>query len=360
MKILLISPFIYPFSTGGMEIYNFYFAKELKKLGINVSILSNNSKKIPIDLPQFRLCTKNTLIRSVQIFWHLLLHKYDIVHSPYVSNFFLAYPLTIFKLFFRKNNYVIYIHGGGMHKWKNEKIQKLFFNKAKEIISVSNPIKYEYEKRINREITTVLPLIPFEESKKSREQMRDELGINEDEKVIIYIGSIKPIKGSDFLVNSFVKLGIEFFNKNNLRMIFIGDGILKNELEQIIQKHNMNNEIVFLGRRKKEEVQDYLMASDLFIFASQFEGTPLSLLEAMYNKLLVVATDVTGINNIIQHKVNGLLYKKEDFESFKQTLEYALQNNAECNKMADYAKNITLKNFDYQKNILEHLRLYAQ
>ena len=53
---------------------------------------------------------------------------------------------------------------------------------------------------------------------------------------MIYVGSIKPIKGSDFLVNSIIKLGKEFFIKNNIKMIFIGDGILRTELELFDKK----------------------------------------------------------------------------------------------------------------------------
>ncbi|HSP88801.1 MAG TPA: glycosyltransferase family 4 protein [Ignavibacteriaceae bacterium] len=360
MKVLVISPSIYPITIGGMEIYNYYFIKELKKLGHKVSLLSIHSGKISLGIPQHKMYSNNSFLQSIQIFFHLLLNKYDIVHIPYCSNSFIANPIGIFKLFFKKNDYVIYIHGGGMYKWDSPKKQNLFFKKAKAIFSVSDPIKKEYEERTGRKVTTILPLIPYEESKKDRKEIRDLLNIDFDKKIMIYVGSIKSIKGSDFLTNSFIKLGKKFFKENNLIMIFIGDGNLRIDLEKVVLQNNMQSEIIFLGRKQKEEVQDYLNASDYFIFASQFEGTPLSLLEAMHNKLLIIATNVTGINNIIHNKTNGLLFSRDDFDSFKCALEFALLNNIECNKMIEHSKNITLKNFDYQKNILEHLRLYAQ
>ncbi len=80
----------------------------------------------------------------------------------------------------------------------------------------------------------------------------------------------------------------------------------------------------------------------------------------MSNNLLVVATDVTGINNIIQNKINGLLYTKGDFDSLKCSLEFAIKNKLECRKLTEYARVITLKDFDYKKNILDHIKLYEK
>jgi hypothetical protein len=176
---------------------------------------------------------------------------------------------------------------------------------------------------------------------------------------MLYVGSIKKIKGSDFLVNSLLKLGKKFFQQNKLKMIFIGNGELKEKLEHLTGDNNMSQEIIFLGGKKKEDIPDYMKAADIFIFPSEMEGTPLSLLEALHNRLIVIATDVTGINNIIRHKVNGLLINLNDFDFLKCTIEFVLANKEECIKMTDYAKNITLKNFDYKKNILEQLKLYS-
>ncbi len=117
-----------------------------------------------------------------------------------------------------------------------------------------------------------MPLIPYESPFLERNEIRKSLDFENDETVMIYVGSIKQIKGSDFLVNSFIKLGKEFFKKNKLRMVFIGDGELRNELEEVVNNNNMNNEIIFLGLKKKEEIPNYLNASDIFIFASILKG----------------------------------------------------------------------------------------
>ncbi len=360
MRILLLAPFIYPFATGGMEIYSFYFVKELLKLGVQSSLLSYQISNMPKELKQYKLYTKNAFLQSIQIFIHLLFYRYDIVHVPYASNSFLAYPLGLYKKFFNSNDYIIYIHGGGMDPWKKPRIQKLFFDKAKKILSVSEPIKNEYETRVKKEVTTILPLIPYESPERSPNDVRTELGIEKDEKLLIYVGSIKPMKGSDFLIDSLIQLGIDFFLRHKIKMFFIGDGESRNELEQKVLNNKMDEFIYFLGKKLKEDVPDYLSAADFFINASHFEGTPLSILEAMYNNLVIISTNVRGINNFIENKINGLLFEKDNFLSFKETLEFALLNPALCNDMKKQAKEVTLRNFDYIKNIKRHLEIYAQ
>ncbi len=68
MEILVISPHIYPAITGGMEIYNYYFIKELQKLGQKVTLLSHYPVKI--DIQQYKLYTKNSFLQAIQIFFH--------------------------------------------------------------------------------------------------------------------------------------------------------------------------------------------------------------------------------------------------------------------------------------------------
>ena len=360
MKILVVLPFIYPFAIGGMEIYSYYFIKELLKLNVKSSLLSYRISKMPDEVKQYKLHTKNAFLHSLQIFLHLLFYKYDIVHIPYASNSFLAYPMGLYKKFFNFNDYVIYIHGGGMDNWKKPWIQKLFFDKAKKILSVSDPIKEEYKARTNRKIITVLPLIPYEIPTRSRIELRKELGVKEDDTLMIYVGSIKPMKGSDFLVNSMIILNKEFFIRHKIKMLFIGDGELRQELEEKVKKHKMDAFILFIGKKPREEVPDYLCSADIFLNASHFEGTPLSILEAMHNRLLIISTNVTGINNLIEDKVNGLLFEKDNFDSFKKKLEFAILYKEECNKIKDYAKEITLRDYDYKKNLMKHLEIYAE
>ncbi len=357
MKILLISPGIYPNTIGGMEIYNYHFVNEMIKLKQDVSLLTRDGKGITCT-KKFKLYTGNSFLHSLQIINHLIFHKYDIVHIPYTSNSTLATPIFYFKKFNGKFKYIIYIHGGGMQKWNKPKIHKVFFEKAKEVIAISDPMVYEYSKRVNKKIKKILPLIPFELPTSSKSIVRRKIGFNEKDKILIYVGSLKPIKGSDFLVNSFIKLGKEFFKKYNIKMIFIGDGVLKEELEQNVKKNLMSNEIIFLGKKKREEIPDYLTAADIYVNASHFEGAPLSIIEAIFRGLIVISTNVSGINNLIRDRISGFLFEKENFDSFKSSLIELLTNKTLQESIALKVKEDVINSFSYKNCFIQHLELY--
>lgn len=150
MKILMISPGIYPNTTGGMEIYNYHFVNEMVRMSQNISLLTRNYNGINNKVKKHKLFTRNPFLQSFQIVLHLFFHKYDIVHVPYCSNSFIASPILKFKKFNSKFEYVIYIHGGGMHSWTNPEIQKEFFENAKEVIAISDPMITEYSKRVKK------------------------------------------------------------------------------------------------------------------------------------------------------------------------------------------------------------------
>ncbi|MEO8398936.1 MAG: glycosyltransferase family 4 protein [Ignavibacteriaceae bacterium] len=358
MKILIISPGIYPHTTGGMEIYNYHYVNEITKLGHEVSLLTRNGVGITDNVRKYILYTGNPKLQSAQIIWHLIVHKYDIVHIPYCSNSFIAAPILKYKKINPKFNYVIYIHGGGMHKWINQKLQKEFFENSKEVIAISDTMVKEYEKRVNKEVKKILPLIPFGKPDDSKINLRKKLGYDNDETIMTYVGSIKKIKGSNFLIDSFIRMGKDFFNSNKLKIIFIGDGNLRELLQKKVNENFLSDEIIFLGKKRREDIPNYLTASDIFINASHFEGAPLSIIEALLNGLPVISTNVSGINNIIKNKINGLLFEKDNFESFNSTLTFALGNKELLTQLGSNAKNLAKKEFNYLESFIKHIELY--
>ncbi len=357
MKILMISPGIYPNTTGGMEIYNYHFINEMSKLKQDVSLLTRNGKGINL-IKQYRLYTGNPSLHTLQIIWHLIFHKYDIVHIPYTSNSTLAYPIFYYKKINSKFNYVIYIHGGGMREWDKPKIHKEFFENAKQIIAISDPMVEEYSKRVCKKIKKILPIIPFGEPDASKEILRKKFSLKKEEKILIYVGSLKTIKGSDFLVDSFITLGREFFDKYKIKMIFIGDGVLKEELEHKIKNNHLSDNVIFLGKKSREEIPNFLAASDVFVNASHFEGAPLSIIEALTRGLIILSTNVSGINNLIHNRINGFLFEKNNYDSFKSSLVELLTNYTLAERMAAKGRDEITLNFNSENCFKQHLELY--
>ena len=91
-----------------------------------------------------------------------------------------------------------------------------------------------------------------------------------------------------------------------LHFYFIGDGELRSELSQEIERLGLGASVTILGWRN--DVPELLCALDIFVLPSLWEGMPLAILEAMAASLPVVASNIPGNSDLIEHERDGLLF----------------------------------------------------
>lgn len=125
------------------------------------------------------------------------------------------------------------------------------------------------------------------------------------------------------------------------RLWILGDGPLRNELKVYINNLGLNDSIILKGN--VADVENYLAKADAFVLSSDYEGLPLSILEAMAAGLPVVATDVGGVKDIVTD--NGILVPKGDCDKLAKAMIKIGQNNL---LRCKYAKNssVNAKQFD--------------
>lgn len=125
----------------------------------------------------------------------------------------------------------------------------------------------------------------FKFNKMKRKQLRDKLEL-QDELIIGHVGTFIKVKNHDFLVDIFYEL--KKVNKN-AKLILIGEGPLKESIEIKVRKLNINDSVLFLGRR--DDVQDLLNVMDIFLMPSFYEGFPTAVLEAQASGLPCLISD---------------------------------------------------------------------
>jgi len=364
MRIAIISPNIYPCSSGGVEIFNYYLVKELAARGHKIWVFTwlNHDWKND-NIINVKLSKRLLLLVTPSITFHILLilkklkQEIDVIHVPYTSNTHLVYPLNLAKKFYNIP-YVVSIHGGGMYKWKPKIIHKLFFDNASDIIAVSEIIKNEYEKRTRRKIKIILPLIPFSESKFLKNDLKNKYRFNSNDMIILTLGTIKKIKGSDVLLDAFFNLGKEYIKAKNLKLLYVGDGIMRNELEKKINQQCFNEYVKFLGEIPYEKVPEIYKLADIYVIPSLFEGTPKSLLEAMFNGLPSIGSDTNGINNVIADKSNGLLFKVADKIDLSLKLKKIIDNESLRDTLGKNALNFSREKYKFEKTVAEFIEIY--
>ena len=153
---------------------------------------------------------------------------------------------------------------------------------------------------------------------------------------IIYTGRIVQVQKRilDFIeiVEKLDKTGIDFV------FTFIGDGPEFEELQEGLKEFTIDNKVRLLGRQTVETVYEELEKAHVFALFSDFEGLPLSILEALSFYCVPVVTAIeSGINEVIKHEENGLVSPLRDVDAFVENLVLASKEVALREKMAQNA-----------------------
>lgn len=159
-------------------------------------------------------------------------------------------------------------------------------------------------------VNNAIDVQKYRYNKNTRIRIRKELGI-ENNFVIGNVGSLKPQKNQRFLIDIFSMLRkMEDFCDSKL--LIVGDGALRAELEKYVAKLNLSGNVIFTGSRNN--VHELLSAMDLFIFPSLFEGLGLTLIEAQFSGLRCIASDIIPSASKISDLVSFFPLEKTSFQ----------------------------------------------
>lgn len=112
----------------------------------------------------------------------------------------------------------------------------------------------------------------------------------------------------------------------NYQMNIAGDGECQIEIKEYIEKHHLTSKIKMHGFLKKAEMPDYWKQQDVYLNFSEYEGTSLTMLDAMSYGAVPVVTEVSGVNDFIDHKINGLVYPVGDIDGIADGILYLEKN----------------------------------
>ncbi len=264
------------------------------------------------------------VIRCFKILYSILRKdSYDIVHT----NGYFADIIAIPACKLLGIPHIATCHGFITNDRKLDiynRLDRFVLRFSNKIIAVSEGIKKELIKNgIKESRITVLQNAASgnynnELFAKNRRDKRKLLNIENEEFVLGYIGRLSKEKGIAYLIEASSML-----RELNvpIRVLIIGEGPQKKELEGLIIRKGIENEVTFAGFQR--DVENWIPALDAFVLPSLTEGTPLSLLEAMACGVPVVASAVGGIPQVIDPGKNGILVspcKPEEIANAVNTL----------------------------------------
>jgi GalNAc-alpha-(1->4)-GalNAc-alpha-(1->3)-diNAcBac-PP-undecaprenol alpha-1,4-N-acetyl-D-galactosaminyltransferase len=152
---------------------------------------------------------------------------------------------------------------------------------------------------------------------------------------IVGMGRLGPEKRFDLLIRAFALVR----QKHDATLIIVGDGPLRNELEDLANKLELDHSVQFTG--VIDNSANVLGEADIFALSSEYEGFPNALLEAMACGVAVISFDCpSGPRNIIRHGIDGLLVPPLDVTALAKSMDRLLSNQTERQRLAENARQV--------------------
>jgi len=197
-----------------------------------------------------------------------------------------------------------------------------------------------------------IDLLKFQPGENS--ELRNQLGWN-DKFIILSLRSWEKIYGVEMVVNAFYEAVQQ---RPDLRLLLLGTGSLKAEIEKIIVEKDLESLVYLGGVIDQQNLPDYYHGADLYISASYSDGSSVSLMEALGSGLPVLVSDIPGNKEWIDHGYNGWLFKSGSVEDLTQSLLELYERRTKLSNIRLAARITAEDRANWQKNFQNLLRAY--
>ncbi len=154
---------------------------------------------------------------------------------------------------------------------------------------------------------------------------------------IVMVARFAPQKNHHQLLSALASVGLPF------RLAFVGDGPTRAAAQQLARELGIASQVEFLGVRR--DTDQILAASDLFVLATNWEGFPITILEAMRAGLPVLATDVDGVREAVLHGQTGYLAPRGDTPMLAEKLAVLLKDGRLRARLGAAGRAVYERNF---------------
>jgi glycosyltransferase involved in cell wall biosynthesis len=361
VRIAQVCPRYYP-NIGGVETHVQEISERLVKRGFYIEVVCTDpSGKLPkhemingVIITRFKsFAPGDAYYFAPQIYFYLNRANFDLIHA---HNYHTISPL--FAALSKKDRKFIFTpHTFGFSKLfpRNifHKIYKPFgtfiFNSADNVVSISK-VEEEWLKKTFRIPDNKLNYIPLPiDIGEAKVEKR-----SKDDVKIVFVGRLSREKNIDVLISAF-KLVKQ--SHPECKLYIVGDGPLRGYLEGL--SAHINN-IYFLGRLDHNNAMKFLDDTDIFVLPSQFEVSPISVLEAMAKSIPVIATPVGELPHVLEDGKTCLFTKINDVNDLAMRILVLVEDKFFAKRIAESGRDFVKEKHDINKIIDSYVKLYTQ
>lgn len=357
MKVLQV---INSLATGGAEKLLLESIPIYKEKGIDIHLLLLNGTSHPFleELQKKKCCTIHSLgngsVYNPLLIFKIIpfLNQFDCIH---VHIFPSLYWVALAKLFIFSKVKIVYTE----HSTSNKRRDNLFFkivdriiySKYDDIIGITPKVVDNLKVHLNFKKNNKFKLISNGLNLKSITEavpyQKNVFFDDKNSKIIIQVARFYEPKDHKTLIKSMVLL------PDNVKLLLVGDGILKAESEILVTTLKLNDRVKFLGIRT--DVLSLLKTADIIVLSSKHEGLSLSSIEGMASGKPFVASDVPGLNDVVKNA--GILFPFGSSEDLATCIKDLINDEKHYNRTVENCQNKS-KEFDIYKMIDSYIECY--
>lgn len=196
-------------------------------------------------------------------------------------------------------------------------IEKHFSKYTDVLITINKEDYNRASEKFKAKKTVYIPGVGIDTEKFSpgvsgRKRIRTELGIDDDQLVLLSVGELNKNKNHESVIKAIAGMKITY--------LIVGKGDLKEYLENLAKEHNVDLRLVGF----RNDVADFYDAADAYVLPSNREGLNVSLMEAMASGLAVACGNIRGNTDLIED--NNCLFSPILTNEIKQSVEYTIEN----------------------------------
>lgn len=298
---------------GGIEKFNIEMAKQ----GVDVSLvynsipLSDEYKRL-IELHQIPLysCSGSNLISLLKI---IVKEEPDIIHYHFSGAIYYLICILL-RVFFPRIKQIHTVHCEPIKNHGCRRLlAKLFYRSLDQIVAVSLGVCEGFNKLYGENYNIVVSYLGVNSTPVKNAHLKAHLNIQHNSLVITTIGWDIHIKGYDLLLQAMACLNEEGINDN---VVLIVVGLPKEEeksLKTLITQYHLEGRCLSVGIR--EDIDDFLNITDIYVQPSRSEAISLSIMEALQHGIPIIGSNTGGIPEVCVDKYNGLIFEKENVEA---------------------------------------------
>lgn len=240
------------------------------------------------------------------------------------------------------------------------RLKKLSYARAEKVIAICKSMKdtlvnaYGMPSGKIVVVYTGIDDVASEYDVSSKEKLRIELGVNEEDIVLTSMGRLAEQKGHAYLIAAFARLADAF---PLVVLLLTGEGPLRKALEAEVNKKGLTKRVIFTGFR--EDFRNILAVTDIFVFPSLEEGFPFTIIESMAACNPVIATSVGGVPEAVIDGETGIIVPPRDADALCAAIRLLLIDAALRHKMGEKGRQRVTMLFSKEKMVSETFALYG-